>query len=101
MLITLAAWLLRKRGKKLGARVGAAAFVLLAGFTASIGGYLAWWYTGRAEPLDREILRGVRHVRVVLEEPRHVVVNLVFLNLKDRGLRLEVTPADPDIRPKV
>jgi hypothetical protein len=100
LLLSGAAILLVRKQRK-SARIGVTVLLLLAGSAAYIGGYLAWWYAGRAEPLDREIFHGVRHLRVVLKDPRDIVVNLIFVNLKDRGLRLEVTPADPHIRPKL
>src|SRR5687768_10418862 len=98
-LITTATALFRKRTSRTSARIIGAAVSIFAALAIFAAGYLAWWYTGRAKPLDREIFHGVRHMRVVLEEPRRVVVNLIFVDLKHRGLRLEVTPAPTDIRP--
>src|SRR5688572_283336 len=63
--------------------------------------YLAWWYAGRATPLDRELFPGVRHVRVSVEQPRRVVANLIFINVQQRGLEFTVSQPDSQLRPKL
>ena len=66
-----------------------------------VGGYLAWWYGGRTEAVDRDLYRGVRYIRTVSESPRAVIAHLVLVNLSEGGVTFQVTPADTEIRPKV
>ncbi|MGZ8937794.1 MAG: phosphodiester glycosidase family protein [Limisphaerales bacterium] len=83
-------------------RVSSAIPIAALSFLAlGIGGYLAWWYSGRSEPVERELFRGVRHVRVVLNEPRRIVANLLILDLKTKSIDFQVTAPDPDITPKL
>ena len=74
---------------------------LLSLLTLSISGYLAWWYSGRAAPLDRELFPGVRHLRVSLDQPRPIVANLIFINAQQPGLQFVISRPDPELHPKL
>lgn len=96
-------WLLNRNRRAGGAiRVSTVAAFAACSLTAfGTGGYLGWWYSGRSNPAERDLLPGVRHVRLLMNEPRRIVANIVFVNLEAASLNFEVTPPDPTEEPNL
>jgi Phosphodiester glycosidase len=65
---------------------------------ASLAG-AAWWRSaGRPQPAptSQELFSGVSYSREVRNSPRPMVVHTLLVDLRDPGVRLLVTPGDPD-----
>ena len=76
----------------------AAVGVLAAVLIAAAGAALAWRYI-RPQPEPRtgvQLFEGVRYDRVVRSVPRPLVIHIVSVDLQADGLRLFVTPGDPE-----
>lgn len=59
----------------------------------------AWWkLAGRPQPAPtaQELFSGVTYTREVRSSPRPMVIHTLQVNLRDPGVRLLVTPGDPD-----
>lgn len=62
-----------------------------------VGG--AWWrFAGRPQPspTSQELFSGVSYTREVRSSPRPMVIHTLLVDLRDPGLRLLVTPGDPE-----
>jgi TonB family protein len=71
--------------------------VCVCGATSLAGG--AWWrFAGRPQPApaSQELFSGVTYTREVRNTPRPVVIHTLQVDLRDPGVRLLVTPGDPD-----
>ena len=59
----------------------------------------AWWrLAGRLppSPASQELFSGVSYTREVRHTPRPMVIHTLLVDLRDPGVRLLVTPGDPD-----
>jgi len=73
------------------------ALVCLCG-AGSLAGGAWWWLTGRPQPAptSQELFSGVSYTREVRNTPRPMVIHTLLIDLRDPGVRLLVTPGDPD-----
>lgn len=71
--------------------------VCVCGATSLAGA--AWWrLAGRPQPAptSQELFSGVSYTREVRDTPRPMVIHTLLVDLRDPGVRLLVTPGDPD-----
>ena len=71
--------------------------VCLCGTGLLAGG--AWWrIAGRPQPApaSQDLFSGVSYTREVRNTPRPMVIHTLLVDLRDPGVRLLVTPGDPD-----
>ena len=60
---------------------------------------VAWWrISGRPQPAptSQELFSGITYTREVRNSPRPVVIHTLLIDLRDPGVRLLITPGDPD-----
>jgi len=71
--------------------VVAVTLILLVGF----GG--AWLYQRLLpSPTQETLFQGVEYIRDVRSSPRRIVIHVIKVDLREEGIRLLVTPGDPD-----
>lgn len=48
------------------------------------------------QPENQELFRGVRYIREIHTTPRNMIVHVVIIDLHEQGIKLLVTPGDPE-----
>ncbi len=84
---------MKKRRKFFVACCSLIAFSLLA--LAILGGV---WYIRRVrpQPTQKMLFQGVEYIRDVRSSPRRMVIHVIKIDLREDGIRLLVTPGNPD-----
>lgn len=94
-------WLLRRRIARRWLRWTlrtAVVLLLLTPATLAIaGGGYWWWFTHRAQPapVQQTLAPGITYTRLVVQQPRPLVIHRVVVDLDTPGLRFITTPPEP------
>jgi len=79
---------------------GTPCFVILAAIIVSIvcsGGYLAWiYFKPQPKSTQETLFEGVEYIRDVRSSPRDMVIHVVKIDLREKGIRTLVTSGDPE-----
>lgn len=69
---------------------------ILACLVVGVGGVFYWLYDRpQPKPSSQQLFQGVSYERQVTKSPRPMVVHIVAVDLRAEGVRLLVTPGDP------
>lgn len=77
--------------------LGLAAFILFVGLACDLGSLLPTGVQlGQPQPSKQKLFQGVTYERIVRQEPRPMVIHVVTVDLKAEGIKVLVTPGDPE-----
>lgn len=74
-----------------------ALLVVLVGAACDLGGlFQRGTSPNQPQPEKRQLFNGITYERIVRNDPRPMVIHVVTVDLKTEGLKVLVTPGDPD-----
>lgn len=73
------------------------AFIAIVGLACDLGGLIPIaTQLGQPEASREKLFEGIIYERIVRQEPRPMVIHVVSIDLKAEGIKVFVTPGDPD-----